>query len=121
MTSVRPSANTLQVVLGPIADQVAGELRAALRGAGARADAGVPTRLLAALGGRRNVAALELASTRILVTLRDSAGVDLTVLGSLGLRAIARPAPTSLHLVVGPDAAATLQALRRLLDRTGTT
>jgi PTS system N-acetylglucosamine-specific IIC component len=29
---VRPSANTLQVVLGPIADQVAGELRAFVRG-----------------------------------------------------------------------------------------
>ncbi len=28
---VRPSADALQVVLGPIADQVAGELRAAMR------------------------------------------------------------------------------------------
>ena len=116
---VRPSATSLQVVLGPIADQVAGELRAALRGAGLRADATLPARLLTALGGRGNVAALELASTRILVTVREGAGVDFSALGALALRGIARPAPTRLHLVVGPDAAARYQELRKLIDQAG--
>jgi len=115
---VRPSATTLQVVLGPIADQVAGELRAALRNSHGRADAGLSTRLLAALGGRENIAALELASTRILVTLRDSAGADFAALGSLGLRGVARPAPASLQLIVGPDAPAAYQGLRGLIDVT---
>ncbi|MGB5133387.1 MAG: glucose PTS transporter subunit EIIB, partial [Steroidobacteraceae bacterium] len=132
---VRPSADSLQVVLGPIADQVAGEIRDALRGtefeairpagrvsqlpktqaAGGQVDAELLSRLLTALGGRGNVAALDSASTRILVTLREAAVVDIPVLESLGLRGVARPAPTSLHLVVGPDAAATLYGLRRLI------
>ncbi len=116
---VRPSATSLQVVLGPIADQVAGELRAALRSAAGSAASGLPARLLQALGGAGNVAALEPASTRILVTLRDGAGVDFAALGSLALRGIARPAPTSLHLIVGPEAAATCQGLRKLLDGAG--
>jgi N-acetylglucosamine PTS system EIICBA or EIICB component len=132
---VRPSADSLQVVLGPIADQVAGEMRDALRVAGSavlrsagpispppqahvasgQPDADLLSRLLMALGGRGNVAALDLASTRVLVTLREAAMVDFPALVSLGLRGVARPAPTSLHLVVGPNAAATLQGLRSLI------
>jgi phosphotransferase system IIB component len=111
---VRPSATSLQVVLGPIADQVAGEMRAALRAGSGRVDAGLPARLLAALGGGGNIVAIEPASTRILVTVRADADVDFAALASLGLRGIARPAPASLHLIVGPDAARTCQALRGL-------
>jgi N-acetylglucosamine PTS system EIICBA or EIICB component len=132
---VRPSADSLQVVLGPIADQVAGELRAALRDAGSvLAPAGTPpsdlrpapavgqvsgdflARVLAALGGRDNVAALDGASTRVMVTLRDGASADHEALRALNLRGVAQPAPTSLHLVIGPDASATLDGLRRLVD-----
>jgi N-acetylglucosamine PTS system EIICBA or EIICB component len=132
---VRPSANTLQVVLGPIADQVAGEMRDVMRSSGpalvqpsvpsvpplqtpadgGHVDADLLSRLLIALGGRGNVAALDTASTRILVTLRKAGAVDLPALESLGLRGIARPAPTSLHLVVGPNAEATLRGLRSLI------
>ncbi len=132
---VRPSADSLQVVLGPIADQVAGELRAALRDAGSvLAPAGTPpsdlrpappvgqvsgdflARVLAALGGRGNVAALDGASTRVMVTLRDGASADHEALRALNLRGVAQPAPTSLHLVIGPDASATLDGLRRLME-----
>jgi PTS system N-acetylglucosamine-specific IIC component len=132
---VRPSTDSLQVVLGPIADQVAGEMRDILRGTasavvrpsgptsppsqspteGGQADTDFLSRLLMALGGRGNVAALDAASTRVLVTLRDGGAVDLPALESLGLRGIARPVPTSLHLVVGPNTAATLQGLRGLI------
>ncbi len=133
---VRPSADALQVVLGPIADQVAGELRAAMREAVpvaetvssspsrlrsastvALTDENLPAQVLAALGGRDNVATLEAASTRVLVTLRDGAAVRLEALRALRLRGIARPAPASLHLVIGPDASATVDGLRRLIDR----
>src|SRR5438309_1315454 len=48
---VRPGGNALQVVLGPIADQVAGEIRASLRGASAIDDGP----WLASLGGAANV------------------------------------------------------------------
>lgn len=132
---VRPSANSLQVVLGPMADQVAGEMRAALRSASSTAlpptgpasppslaqviggpmDADLPSRLLAALGGRGNVAAVDIASTRILVTVHEAGMIDLPALETLGLRGIARPAPTCLHLVVGPGAAATLRGLQNLI------
>jgi PTS system N-acetylglucosamine-specific IIC component len=136
---VRPSADSLQVVLGPIADQVAGELRAALRDGGTPSAPGPPSaggsgvagdtvmprgasfiagaelvsRVLAALGGGGNVAALEAASTRILVTLRNGALANGPALAALGLRGIARPSPASVHLLIGPDAAALLEALRR--------
>lgn len=116
---VRPSATSLQVVLGPIADQVAGELRAALRGAVDHPGGDLPARLLASLGGRENVESLEQVSTRILITVRAGGDIDLAALTALGLRGIARPAPASLHLVVGPGAAATCHDLRRLIDRAG--
>jgi PTS system N-acetylglucosamine-specific IIC component len=123
---VRPSANTLQVVLGPIADQVAGELRAGLRNAGAVTasrpeqlrDAPVATspsgsvdptlaaRVLEALGGRANIVDAAAASTRVLVTLRDGAALDESRLHALDLRGVARPSSTRVHLLIGPHAAA---------------
>ena len=131
---VRPSADSLQVVLGPIADQVAGELRAVLRGGGTSTAAAVPSggglsaaavvspsdnalpsRLLEALGGDGNVAKLEGSATRILATLRDGALAREDDLRALGLRGIARPSPLSIHLLMGPEAAGVLQEMRRLI------
>jgi len=138
---VRPSADALQVVLGPIADQVAGELRAALRdggtpaarstpsagvsgvagatpGAGEALSAGgaeLASRMLAALGGIGNVAALDASGTRILATLRDDTLAREEDLRALGLRGIARPAPRSVHLLVGSEIAPVLGELRRRL------
>ncbi|HXO16068.1 MAG TPA: N-acetylglucosamine-specific PTS transporter subunit IIBC, partial [Steroidobacteraceae bacterium] len=93
---VRPSANTLQVVVGTIADQVAGEIRSALHGAASTAAApGVAApalatpapetlavqpadaaALLAALGGRANVRAVEAAASRLRVSVSDAALVN---------------------------------------------
>jgi PTS system N-acetylglucosamine-specific IIC component len=126
---VRPSQTTLQVVLGPIADQVAGEIRQASVGAGrslpavaaapAAADA-PPAELalvdaeawLAALGGRENLVAGGVCSTRLYLTLADPGAVDEPRLRDLGARALARPSPGSLHIVIGPAAQAVGQALR---------
>jgi PTS system N-acetylglucosamine-specific IIC component len=128
---VRPSANALQVVLGPIADQVAGELRARLResnidAAAARAssidtsstrdaragtsevgaiDPSLVARVLAALGGRDNIVDVAVASTRVLVTVRNAAALDDASLQALELRGIARPAANRLHLLIGPHTA----------------
>ena len=112
----------VQVVVGPVADQLASEIRSALKKGGdaapqviAAPPAASPvappadTRLLAraleALGGRGNIAELELRSSRLCISVREPAQVDEAALAG-AVRAMARPAPRSIHLVVGPDAPA---------------
>src|SRR6185312_7915707 len=92
---VKPSANALQVVVGAIADQVAGEMKVALRAGGGAAASAVPaaaaTRakpatltiptptlasLLAALGGRSNIRTVEAASSRLRINITDPSRVD---------------------------------------------
>jgi PTS system N-acetylglucosamine-specific IIC component len=133
---VRPSANALQVVLGPIADQVATDIRRGLHdapaaelasaavspaaggpapaadAAGAQFDARIARDLLAALGGHPNISELGASSTRVRVGVVDPNAVDESALRALGLRGIARPAPQRLHLLIGPAAEAALAALR---------
>jgi PTS system N-acetylglucosamine-specific IIC component len=176
---VKPSANALQVVVGTHADQVAGEMKTALRTAGgvaasvggtpaiglpaahaasrsAQALAGTPgltgattsvsataavptaasaattspasttaaattiptqtlTSLLAALGGRSNVRAVEAASSRLRINIADASIVDQPAIASLGMRGIALAAPNWVHVIIGPEAAAAGVSLRRLL------
>jgi len=102
----------VQVVVGPVADQLASEIRAALRGAPI-ASTGASTgatpvdvavaSVVRALGGRSNIADLRLRASRICVTVRDPVAIDTGVLESQ-VRSVARPAPASVHLVVGPAA-----------------
>ena len=115
---VRPSANTLQVVVGPMADQLAGDIRTALRlGGGASApvtasDGGVlGASLVTALGGRANVAEVSVVASRIRVTLRDPGAVDRQALEQAGLRGVVQVAPATWHLLAGPLAAAAAVAL----------
>jgi PTS system N-acetylglucosamine-specific IIC component len=117
---IRPTAQGLQVVLGPIADAVAMEMRAA---AGPLAVATVRTApavvavadaapWLAALGGRGNVSAAGAASSRLWLDLADPAQVDEAALKTLGVRLIARPSPATLQLIMGDDAPAIAAALQ---------
>ena len=108
---LRSSAQGLQVVLGPIADQVAGEIRAAMRGAPPVAAAAAQTApgsidaqgLLAALGGTDNVAALETGAGRLLIRTVRPLSVDVSSLRKLGIRGIAHSAADRVQLlVVGP-------------------
>jgi PTS system N-acetylglucosamine-specific IIC component len=100
---VRISPTALQVVVGPVADQIAGEMRAALReGAAAPAAQG----LAAALGGSRNVLACEAAAGRLLLRVRDAALVDDASLARLGARGVARPSAGVVHVLVAGSAAA---------------
>jgi PTS system N-acetylglucosamine-specific IIC component len=112
---VRPTPDLLQVVVGPIADQLAGEIRRNLR---AGASPGVPTAdvaaLASALGGAGNIRSVEARSTRLLVRVADDSRVDVPALAALAIRGFARPAPGSLHLLIGPGAAGTGEALARL-------
>ena len=137
---VRPSANALQVVVGAVADQVAGEIRSALHACASSAalpeaaalapgtpapavpaaqrlarpapDAGA---LLAALGGRANVRAVQAAASRLRVSVGDAALIDRAAIRGLGLRGIATPAAGCVHVIVGPAAEAVCAGLKRLL------
>jgi N-acetylglucosamine PTS system EIICBA or EIICB component len=120
---LRSSDTGLQVVLGPIADQVAGEIRDAMR-AGAAPQIAVrehavripdSSALLAALGGRRNVGDIECLAGRVLVRVADAKIVDEPALRTLGIRGVAHPAADSLQLLIPGSAEDWAQPLRQLL------
>ena len=139
---VRPAPQALQVVIGTVADQLAGEIRAALHsappGGAAVVHADAPARtvpaaaapavtgetppwnaraaaLLSALGGRANVRTVDIAASRLRVSVAEVARVDRQAFRELGLRGVAIPAAGSVHLIVGPEAAEAAAALRQLL------
>jgi PTS system N-acetylglucosamine-specific IIC component len=106
---IRSSAQGLQVVLGPIADQVAGEIRAALR-SGTPAEA-----FLAALGGRGNIVDLATAAGRLLIRTAQPGSVDESALKKLGIRGIAHSAADSIQILTAGAAEDWAAPLRRLL------
>ncbi|MES3107490.1 N-acetylglucosamine-specific PTS transporter subunit IIBC [Sphingomonas aurantiaca] len=111
---IRPSDNALQIVLGPIADSVAVEIRDAIAAGGVTPVAAAPLpevadiRLtpatLVALGGADNVEAATQHGTRLRIRLKDTDRASATALEALGVHAIARPAPGLLHLLTTPGA-----------------
>lgn len=130
---VRPSDRALQVVLGPIADQVASEIRAAMGSAlisapGPAPAAAVPAvaspvpagdfalaqGLASALGGMRNIEELGSCTSRLRLVLRDPQAVDEAALKQLGVRGVARIGERTVHVVLGPQADAVAEALRQL-------
>ena len=118
---VRPSPKDLQVVLGPIADEVAREMRDAIAAgptppavavpapapslAAPPANAATAAGLLAALGGARNLTGVEAVSNRLLVSLANAAGVDEAALKTLGVRGIAHTGASNLQLILAEEAA----------------
>ncbi len=110
---VRPSANTLQVVVGPVADQLAGDIRAAMNaGAAPAAKALDVAALTAALGGRSNIVAVEVSSTRLSVKLRNAASASIEAVKAAGVRAAVPVNDLTWHVIVGPQAEQTAHALR---------
>ena len=129
---------SLQVVLGPIADQVAGRIRAELsRGAPGPDPSPVKLKVkipgqseapaqeartaispqtaaawVAAFGGRANVRALELGGDRILLQLQHAEDLDGGALERLGARAVARLKDGATQLLLGPAAVPLYAALR---------
>ncbi|HEX5649013.1 MAG TPA: PTS transporter subunit EIIC, partial [Steroidobacteraceae bacterium] len=119
---VRPSATALQVVLGPVADQVAEQIRRHVRGAGSEdlATAPLPSpahaairgaaptvdldaALVAAFGGSANVHAVaRVAQTRLRVQVRDGAAVDATAVQAASPRGAVEAAPGCWHVLVAP-------------------
>ena len=134
--TVKVSTDALQVVLGPVADQVADEIRALLRTSPAPSmlpssgknvaevrtkgeggiDAAVIAALLAALGGRENVREIEaVASSRLRVQVKNAAAVNAGAIASLALRGVAQPSPDCVHVLVGPGAEQAAGMLRALV------
>ena len=111
----------VQVVVGPIADQLAAEIRGALRGArlelpgevkvvtapppDSTIPAGDANQLLAALGGRENLQKVVAASTRLLIDVRDSSQVNVAAIETAGFRGAVRT-DGAWHVIVGPSAPA---------------
>lgn len=135
---VRPAKGAVQIVLGLVADQVAGEIRAVLGSAESQlaapqstpvdvqsspAVAAMPTEpvrqvadsIVAALGGAANIAELRLLASRVHVVLHDKKSLKMQAIERLGLRGFGITPAGALHLLIGPAAAgvhARLQAMR---------
>ena len=127
---IRPGPGALQVVLGPIADQVAGEMRAYLAATAPsrpsmsqqgspplRADRATLSvaPLLKALGGSENVTSVEAMDTRLRIELTRAILVDPEAVKAAGARAMARLTPLSVQIVVGPGAKEWVEPLRAQL------
>jgi N-acetylglucosamine PTS system EIICBA or EIICB component len=115
---IRPSPGSLQVVLGPMADQVAGEIRAALREMAAESTTAAghdPQLLLKLLGGRENVLDLAAVPGRLLLKLARPDVVDDRALEQIGVRGVARAGTASLQVLVSGPVESTAAPLRALL------
>ncbi|TCP71006.1 N-acetylglucosamine-specific PTS transporter subunit IIBC [Sphingomonas sp. PP-CE-1G-424] len=116
---IRPSDKALQIVLGPIADSVAVEIRDAIAAGGPApvvaepatevpADIRLTAATIAALGGTDNIEAATRHGTRLRIRLHDADRTSLSSLEALGVHAVARPAPGLVHLLFDANRAASI-------------
>lgn len=96
---IKPAAGSVQVVLGPEAELIADEIRAALANPQAvAADGGA---LKAALGGSDNIRAVEVvAGSRLRVELADASRINEGNLKALGVSGVMAMPGNLVHLVV---------------------
>ncbi|WP_336976414.1 N-acetylglucosamine-specific PTS transporter subunit IIBC [Brevundimonas nasdae] len=100
---IYPSGDDLQVILGPIADAVADEIKGAL--SEAKSSSSVSDRAVAlALGGAANLASVAVRGSRLCIGVRDGARVDEAALQRSGVRGFAFTGPDTLQLIIGPGA-----------------
>jgi N-acetylglucosamine PTS system EIICBA or EIICB component len=115
---VRPSATELQIILGPVADQVAGDIRDGLKSPGEESEGtarSAAAHIVSAMGGAQNIRDVTAKSSRLRFALADGSRISDTALTSLGLRGAARPGKDVIHLIVGPDAPHLLEAVSRAI------
>jgi PTS system N-acetylglucosamine-specific IIC component len=99
---LRPTADTVQVVIGLRAETIAGELAAAVH-----RDADDPAKLLlTVLGGRDNLEEVESFGTRLSIVVRDAARVRIGKLSLPGLRALVPVSERCFQLLADEDTAA---------------
>jgi N-acetylglucosamine PTS system EIICBA or EIICB component len=117
---LRLSDGAVQVVVGPVADQLASDIRVQAR-TPAQSATGSPKievapavsvpdvsgaaidAALRALGGKQNLRQVRAASSRLVITVDDPQRVNERELQAF-VRALARPSPTNIQLIIGPDA-----------------
>jgi PTS system N-acetylglucosamine-specific IIC component len=68
-----------------------------------------------ALGGAANLRTVDACTTRLRLEVADSAAVDEPALKALGAKAVVRPAPGSVQVVLGPEADRVASAIRAAL------
>ena len=129
---VRPSNKALEVVVGPIAHTVAGEMRAAMGAAPVPAITSAPVKaapsatpsaeddreaeaLLDALGGAANLESVGACSSRLRLVVADRGAVSEPALEALGVRGVVRIGDKVVHVVLGPKAERIGAAVRRRL------
>ena len=94
---LRPTKDTVQVIIGLRADEIAGNMR--------RAGSGSVDRVLSALGGRDNLAEVECFGTRLSLNVFDAAKVQAGMLPGDGIRALVEVGEGRFQLVADGDAA----------------
>ncbi len=95
----------VQVVMGPIADQVVGEVREAIASGPVVAAAGIDAAAVARALGEGNLRSAEARATRVLAKVGDPGLVDEGALRRAGVRAVAVTGG-AVHLIAGADASA---------------
>ena len=97
--TVKVGEKGLQVVIGPLADQVASAIRSRLHAGEGTAPQIVGGNVLAALGGKANVRRIERSAGRLVVTVVDPSRVDERSLMDQGARGVAIAGPGSVHVL----------------------
>jgi PTS system N-acetylglucosamine-specific IIC component len=112
---VRPGGDSVQVVLGPIADQVAGEIRIAATGASEPRSEGLAQAIAGALepAGIRSVG---VCGSRLLIDLKNPTQISASPLDRLGTRGWVK-VEGGVQIIIGADAEAVAEAL--LVSRGG--
>ena len=106
---VRPGGDSVQVVLGPIADQIAGEIRAAASAGQASARPDIAAAIADALRPA-GIRAVSTCGSRLLVDLEDMTRLSAPTLDALPTRGWVA-AGGGVQIIVGPDPEAVAEAL----------
>jgi PTS system N-acetylglucosamine-specific IIC component len=72
---------------------------------------------VSALGGRRNLMSVDACTTRLRLQVADNTAIDEPALKALGAKAVVRPAPGSLQVVLGPEADRVAASIRELVGK----
>jgi PTS system N-acetylglucosamine-specific IIC component len=101
---LRPTQDTVQVIIGLRADEIAGNMR--------RAGSDPVDRVLSALGGRDNLRQVECFGTRLSLQVSDASKVQEGMLPGDGIRALVKVGEGRFHLVADSDAGNLADGLR---------
>jgi PTS system N-acetylglucosamine-specific IIC component len=111
---LRPTPDTVQVIVGLRADELATRMREVGDVAASKPVPGIDSHdLLAALGGVDNILQAEACGTRLSLQVRDAAAVQVGPLASPGLRALIAVGPQRFHLLADSDTSALAAALEK--------